>query len=129
MRAPIFKFTVIGIQEIMKVDVDGRPLETAEDVWTRFSDRVIETLDIVLNRLGISFYTDDEVAKNNMRYCRKKDYALCSLRDGFCGVYDACARILKDGRHVHVVYQEFWDDVQPLTFVVIDVVIREPREV
>ena len=31
--------------------------------------------------------------------------------------------------NVHVVYYEIWDSETPLTFVVRDVVIREPREV
>jgi len=120
---------LLGLGERIGVGPDGRFTETEADVWMRFCDKVVKTVDGVLVKLGISFYDDTEMVMTNVRYCRKKDYALCSLYDGFCGVYDYCARILKDGRHVHVVYQEFWDSTTPLTFVVKDIVIREPREV
>ena len=115
------KRVLLGFAESIKVSDDNRFAETEADVSQRFFDNLTKSVDDVLVRLGVDFYDDIEYS----RYCKKKDYALCATAGGFCGVYDYCVRILKDGRHVHVVYQEYWDRWTPLTYTVRDVVVRE----
>jgi len=120
---------LLGLEESMKLNSDGVPAEDFIEVRDRFFDRLEKSLDDALKEAGADFYTHREVYYQNLRHCKAVDYIICSQRDGFAAVKDWCARILKDGRHVHVVYYEIWDSETPLTFVVRDVVIREPREV
>jgi len=123
------KQAVLGLEESLRVDKDGRPAETEADAWQRFCETLTKAVDAVLAKQRIGFYDDTMMGMVKVRYCKKKDYALCSLRDGFCGVYDLCLRVLLDGRHVHIVYTEYWDSRTPPTYTVRDVVVREPREV
>jgi hypothetical protein len=116
------KRVLLGFAESIKVSDDNRFAETEADFSQCFFDNLTKSVDDVLVKLGIDFYDDIEYS----RYCKKKDYALCAIAGGgFCGVYDYCLRVLRDGRHIHVVYQEYWDRWTPPILVVRDVVVRE----
>ena len=110
---------LLGLEESMK------PAEDFIEVRDRFFDRLEKSLDEALKEAGVDFYTHREVYYRNLRHCGTVDYIICSQRDGFAAVKDWCARILKDGRHVHIVYRNYWDRWTPPTYTVCDVVVRE----
>jgi len=116
------KRVLLGFTESIKLSDDNRFAESEADVSQRFFESLTKAVDTVLVKLGVDFYDDIEYS----RYCKKKDYVLCSVSpEGFCGVYDYCVRILKDGRHVHIVYRNYWDRWTPPTYTVCDIVVRE----